>query len=58
MLKDEFSDLPHHRGQTPHHLIIPKTDHPQPQRGQHLLPPFNLLFLQIVDIKDDSLPLP
>jgi hypothetical protein len=42
--------LPYHRGQLSHDLIILKPDNPQPQRGQHLLPPFIFLFLQIVDI--------
>ena len=50
MMKDEFSDLPHHHGQLPHDLIIHKSDHPHPQRGQHPLAPFIFLFLQIVDI--------
>jgi len=50
MLKDEFLDPPHHRGQVFHHLIIPKANNPQPQLGQHLLPPSILLLLQIMDI--------
>jgi hypothetical protein len=28
MVKDEFFDLPHHRGQTLHNLIIPKAPPP------------------------------
>ncbi|WKZ40920.1 MAG: hypothetical protein QY328_02565 [Anaerolineales bacterium] len=47
---NKLSDLPHHRGQVLHDLIIPKADNPQPQRGQHLLPSFIFLFLQVVDI--------
>jgi hypothetical protein len=47
---DQLSDLPHHRGQVPHDLIIPKADNPQPHLSQHLLPPFIFFFLQIVDI--------
>jgi len=39
LLMNELPDLPHHRGQIPHNLIIPKADHPQPQRGQNLLSP-------------------
>jgi hypothetical protein len=50
IIDDQFPDLPHNRGQSSHHLIISKSDHPQPQRGQHLLPPFIFLFLQVVDI--------
>ena len=50
MMKDEFANPPHHRGQLPHHLIIPKADNPQSHSGQHLLPPFIFLFLQIVDV--------
>jgi hypothetical protein len=46
----EFPDLPHHSGQVPPYLIIPKADNPQPQRGQYLLPPLIFLFLQIVDV--------
>ena len=53
LLFNELFDLPNHRGQIPPNLIIPKADHPQPQRGQHLLPPFILLFLQVVDISID-----
>jgi hypothetical protein len=32
LCQDQFSDLPHHRGQIPHHIIIPKVDNPQPHR--------------------------
>jgi hypothetical protein len=46
----QFLDPPHHRGHVPHDLIIPESDNPQPQRGQHLLPPFIFLLLQVVDI--------
>ena len=53
MMKDEFSDLPHHRGQLPHDLIIPESDNPQPHLAQHLLPPFIFLFLQVVDVAID-----
>lgn len=37
MLKEEFFDLPHHRGQSPQHLIIPESDHLQSHLP--LLPP-------------------
>ena len=50
LLFNKFSDFPHHRGQVPYDLIIPESDHPQPQLTQHLLLPFIFLFLQIVDI--------
>jgi hypothetical protein len=45
-------DSPHHRGplRVLHDLIIPKADHPQPQRGQRLLPPGIFLLLQVMDI--------
>ena len=45
-----FFEFPHHRGQLPHNLIIPKSDNPQPQRGQRLLPPGIFILLQIMDI--------
>ena len=45
-----FFDFPHHRGHVPHNLIIPKSDNPQPQCGQRLLPPGIFILLQIVDI--------
>lgn len=48
MLKDEFFDLPHHRGRSSHDLIISKPDHPQPQCGQRLLPPFIFLIPRVI----------
>ena len=39
MMKDEFFNFPHHRGQFSQDLIIPESDNPQPQHGQRLFPP-------------------
>jgi hypothetical protein len=49
-LRNVIFDLPHHRRQSTHDLIILKPNHPPSHLTQHLLPPFIFLFLQVVDI--------